>query len=803
MRPDAPPLLARVFVAAALTLGAWAGVALVDVAIEAVQKDAEAAVPSPSAPPAAALPAPGHVFVLLIDSLRAPRAAEMPTVRALRPRSVFVHVQATRDAATVPSVRAAFTGRTQRSIFAFVRNFVTHGGTTPSLLSQAAAQGLHIATFSDGAFYEISPATALNGENDLPPGEDEERQVRAFHRALALYQAGGMDLVIFHLTIVDHVAHALGTKDPAYEHAFAVADQLVREADAAVLPADTLVVMGDHGHDETGRHFPGLDVPTVAVYRGPGFKAGAEIGPVPLTIHRYLMSWALGLPLSPEYRGVAVPQVLVGPPPPLTYRAPPPELSTSRLHGERLVWMRPLALLLAALAAFGAWTFAPTRANARRAVVGALVGATVVPAWGALLAYHRLREPPASTTQLLVSWLLGLLVAAGLVASGRLRRMTATWIVFAAPALLLYASAAWDGWAAIMTPAWLTAVALLLVDWARRRLAHPEPPLRRGEGLALLAVPALAVLLLPFFFAETDGVRSGDWRGYLSSNRMVYWIVVSTGARLVIFLRPRRGVVANVLGLALVALFSVLSFGDLPPAPTARLAVVGVLGGAALAMTAWARRTLDPEGPVPAIAAMLANATLLLAYRSTVVLGERTFLQMELLLAALVLTARAGVALGRREDRPSFAAWLEGMALVVAAWSTLALTLSRLEWKIFYTFFPPLFVEHHVGLLLPAIVGRYALPLILARRLLAEATPDAVGSTWRRSAGLMTIKMTALLLGVVGAAVLDPSSEPFVAAVQCVLTFSVLSLALVFEPWRPALAGIRRRSAAFAALEAS
>ena len=284
-RLDAPPFFARALVAAALTLGAWGGIALVDVAIDAVQQDAEAAAPTPAPTLGEALPAPGRVFVLFIDSLRAPRAAEMPAVRALRPRGVFAHVQATRDAATVPSVRAAFTGRTQRSIFAFVRNFVSHGGTTPSLFSQAAARGLHIATFSDGAFYEISPAAASNGENEVPPGEEEERQLRAFHRALALYQAGGEDVVVFHLTIVDHVAHALGTKNPAYERAFAVADQLVREADAAVRPADTFVVMGDHGHDETGRHFPGLDVPTIAVYRGPGFKAGAEIGPVPLTVH--------------------------------------------------------------------------------------------------------------------------------------------------------------------------------------------------------------------------------------------------------------------------------------------------------------------------------------------------------------------------------------------------------------------------------------------------------------------------------------------------------------------------------------
>ncbi|MDB4979756.1 MAG: hypothetical protein JWM82_508 [Myxococcales bacterium] len=786
-----PPFFLRILIAAILSLGAWGAVSLVDGAVDNVQRDAEALAPKPPPPlPGEALPDSGRIFVFFCDSLRAQRAELMPTLRAMRPRSLFVRVQATRDAATVPSVRAAFTGRTQRSIFAFVKNFGAHGGTTPSLFSQAESHGLHVATFSDGAFYELAPGITVKRKNDIPPGEEEERQVRAFHEALDLYRAGGEDLVVFHYTIVDHVAHTRGTKDPIYEHAFAVADQLLKEADAAVPATDTLVLMGDHGHDDLGRHFPSLKVPTVALYRGPAFKAGAELGPVPLTIHRYLMSWALGLPLSPEYRGVAAPQVLMGPTPPIEYRVPQPELSTSALVGRRLVWLGPLALLIAGVAAFGAWAFAPTSKNARRAAVATLVGATLLAALGAYLAHRRLLEAPPTSPEILLTWGLVLVVAVWLVASGFVRRIVVSWLVLALPTLLLYSSAARDGWAAVMGPAWLVTLALLLVDWARRRIKRPEPTSRR-EWLGLLALAGLVAILPQFFYAETDGVTSGDWRGYLFSNRMVYWIVISTGARLVLFARPRRGTFANVVAVGLVGLFLLVSFGDALHTQASKLVVAAALLVVSFVFRVGSRLG-GPESNGAKVSGMLGNAGVLLAYRASVILGERTLLQMELLLAAIVLSAHADRALGRREDRRSFTTWLEAMALVIAAWSTLALTLGRLEWKVFYNFFPALFVEHHVGLLLPGIVGRYALPLVLARRLLAEASPD-VGSTWRQATGVMTLKVAALALGVVGSAILDPASEPFLSAVQCLLTFSVLAFAFVYEPWRGALWGSAAR----------
>jgi hypothetical protein len=802
-RTPAPWFLARALAGVAIIAGTWAAVALVDAAVDTVQRDAEAGAPAPPPPaPGEALPAPGRLFVLIIDSLRAPRAENMKTIRELRSKSLFVYVRATKDAATVPSLRAAFTGRTQRSIFAFVQNFGHHGGTTSSLFSQAAQRGRRVATFSDGAFYELAPGIADPHGNAVGLGDEETRQVRAFHQALDLFRSHADDIVVFHLTTVDHAAHTRGPGDPLYERAFAVADDLLRETNAAVGPADTLVVMGDHGHDERGRHFPGLNVPTVALYRGPAFRPGAELGPVPLTIHRYLMSWALGLPLAPDYRGVAAPQVLAGPKPPFEYRSPPPEISSALLRGKRFVWLGPLGFLVAMIAAFGLWSLAPTRPKTWRVALGVVAGATLFAAWGAFLAHRRLSLPPPQETEILFNWGLGLMLAAWAVATRLLQRMTATWLVLALPALLLYPVAAWYGWASIVAPAWISALALLAIDWLRRRFTKHAEPITTNERLALGTLLVIAVLVLPFFYAETDGVTSGDWRGYLSSNRMSYWIIVSTFARLVLFVRPSRGSIVNAVAIAVVSLFTLLSFGGVLHTQGGRLLATVVLAGAALATRQRAARD-GADSTAAAVSAILSNAALLMAYRGSVILGERTFLQMEILLAAIVLTARVDRVLGRPQDRRSFTIWLEAMAIIVAAWSTLALTLYRLDWKVFYYFFPALFVEHHVGLLLPAIIGRYALPLVLARRLLADASPDAGGSTWRAGASLMIFKVSTLVLAIIGSAVLDPASEPFMAAVQCVLTLSVMSLALVHAPGVTATSRAPQREARAADLRRS
>jgi len=787
---NAPRLRFRPFVAAALLILAWGSLGVIDIVCDRIQQRAEAAAPLAPPPSPTLRMRKGRVFVLLIDSLRVQSALAVPAIRDLRPRALFVNINAV-QAATVPSLRAAFTGQRQRSIFAFVLNFVHGTRTLPSLFTQLKAAGGRSAVFTDHSFYELAPGAADLHSNEDTPGDDEEARERtAFHEALNVWAGGEHRLVVFHYTTIDHTAHWHPVGDPVYRHAFQVADTLVREADAAVGPDDTLVVMGDHGHDAVGRHFPGINVPTLGIYRGPRFKAGAELGPQLLTIHRYLMSWALGLPLSNQYRGAGVPEVLVGPAPlPAAFLSPTPETSVTAPWRARLLWLAPLVLVIGFLTGGGEMALGARLAGsgARVVVVGAFVAAFFT-AWGAFLSHRRITTRPPVTHEILEWWLLGLSLAIGLTMAGR--RRVATWLALASPGLLLYASAAWYSWAAVMTPAWCVALVLLVLDWALRRgRAETREPVTGAEVLALATLPALAIMLLPFFYAETDGVVAGEWRGYLGSNRFTYWIAITAAAKLVIFARPRRGVLANVVAVGLVAVFTSISFGNFLPSSPSKLAAAAFLAcGTFLArgIADFAASRGRSSVTASALASVLGTAALLMLYRATVVLEERSFLEMEILLAALCLTSWMGQALGRAEDRAWFANWLDVMAVLVAAWTTLALTLHRLEWAILYRFLEPTAVMVHVGWLLPIILGRYAIPLVVARRLLTDTRPPGSPSTWWAVCATLMTKLATLVLMTVGCAVLDPTNEPFRSVIQNVVTLSVLSLALIFEPRRVA-----------------
>jgi hypothetical protein len=766
----------RAGAALALMALVWGGVAWIDTAIAAVQHEVEESAPPRPAPARAAgsEPAarpPGRVFVLLVDSLRAETALGLPALRALRPGALLVHVLSTQDAATVPSLRAAFTGKTQRSIFAFTRNFFRGGGTLPSIFTQLSEAGGRSATYSDGVFYELASGITSRRSNAVGAGDEEAQQGRAFADALALYRSGAYQIVVFHLTTVDHAAHIDGVGGPLYQRTFVDVDDMIRRADAAVPPDETLVVMGDHGHDPAGRHFPGLAVPTIAAYRGPRFRAGAEVGPLPLTIHRYLLSWALGLPLSDEYAGPGAPEALASPGPlPAAFVAPRSEIPSEQMWLPRMLWMLPLVVAVAMLA----W-LALARAGLVELPHGVTFTTTLVVAlglamWGALLARRPLVLAPPTWPQIRGAWLAAGAVAGVAVATGLARRTTAAWALLAVPGLLLHPSATRDGWAAVMGPAWLAAVLLLAVDWTRRRVLAGDG-LRRlaaeeWAGLGALALVALG--LLRFFYAESQSFVFTGWRGFLTSERLPYWIVAGTIARLVIFLRPSRGVVHVAVGLALVSVLSLISFGDgVGQEPCLTLAAL--LGATALATRTSARP----------LSAMLTNAALLVAYRATVVLDERTFLELEVLLAALRLTALATARLAPADEGRSSAVWLQAMALIVAAWGTLALTLHRLEWHVLYRLFPPAFVALHAGLFGPIIVARYALPLVIARRLLGETRAlDGTGA-WRAGWGALGLKLGTLVLIVAGYAVLDPTGEPYLMAVQNLLSLSPLVLAFV------------------------
>lgn len=712
----------------------------------------------------------GRAFVLVIDSLRYQTAISptlMPHLTALRARSAFARVTPTRDAVTVPCLRAAFTGRDRTRVFGFVENFLKGNAGLESIFTQLAARSRSASVYSDGAFDQFGERgiTRLsNGDPDAEGGESEDRrdhvdeQNATLPLALADYQAGKHALVVMHVTYTDHVAHEVGINGRLYAQRYQAADALVERLDRELPASDTLVVMGDHGHDPQGRHALGLDVPTYALYRGPGFVPGTDLGTVSIRDHRYLLGFALGLSLPDDYGGERHPNALSA------SRAELGRYAEAGAHAavspgvpsERCNSYSAVALLLACL--FALWLqlaaasgHAPTnRAPLRLRVVRWLI--PVIAAlllWALGVLFPRLRSfihEPAYVTlgSLWVGlWLLAMFV------TWRARRVEQGWLVLGAVLLVLVPTVYRYGAPGAMAPAWLGWLACVAVGAAALQL--PRPP--------LTAAGALIALLVPFGFVESTDFRFEEWVLWPPALLPSGFLLLSLPAKLVVFVVPRASRKLLVVGLLAAVLVTAVQLGML--AYSVQLSCALVL----LAAAAWLRRA-DARS---ALANSVLVAALLLLHHYAVRVPASAYYWQDCLLAALVLSARVVSRLPSVLCTHAHAMLLL-FAFFASGWVNFAWTLHRLEWRFLYDFWSAAFVERHVAAFAPLLVGRFALPLVAARVLLtreraADAEPGATRAldlAWL----LAGSKVASLMFWTYGIAYVSVASDVYLEAVQ-------------------------------------
>jgi hypothetical protein len=749
-------------------------------AVDALTALPSAASHAARADPSAAALQPGRAFVLVIDSLRYQTATSptlMPHLTALRAQSVFARITPTRDAVTVPCLRAAFTGRDRTRVFGFVENFLKGNAGLESIFSQLAQRGRSAAVYSDGAFDQFGDLgikRVSNGDPEAEGGESDDRRDHVDEQnatvplAFADYRSGKHDLVVMHVTYTDHVAHEVGIAAPLYAQRYRAADALVERLARELPASDTLVVMGDHGHDAQGRHALGLDVPTYALYRGPRFVAGTDTGTLSIRDHRYLLGFALGLPLPEDYAGEWHPNAL---------HASAPELGSYAAEGRVHAAVSPgvlverrnsyglYALVLACL--FAIWLqltaarallVSPDPAAAGTGRV-ARVARWLAPAAFALVlcalgvVFPRIRsfvhEPTFSTLGVL--WL-GLWLLAGLV-TWRTRRLERGSVVVALLLFVAVPTVYRYGAAVAMGPAWLGWLACLGIAAAAQRL--PRPPLTE-------AVPLIA-LLVPFGFAESSDFRFDEWVLWPPAALPTGFLLLSMLAKLVVFVPPRarsrQRALASVVGLLVVLLLTAVELGMV--ASGAQL-----LGGLVLlAATVWLRR-LDRRSTV---ASSICVAALLLLHHYAVRVPASAYYWQDCLLGALVLSARLVRTLPP-PTRTRAHAMLLFFAFFASGWVNFAWTLHRLEWRFLYSFWSAAFVESHVVAFVPLLVGRFALPLLAARVLLThelEGDPEP-GST--RALDLAWLlagsKVASLMFWSYGIAFVSVASDVYLEAVQ-------------------------------------
>lgn len=726
---------------------------------------------------------PRRVLALVVDSLPHRVAVDprrMPHLASMRSRATYSETRTTRDAITVSALRAAFTGRERLSPFEIVRNLRHADEEVESLFSQARAEGLRVLVVSDGSFDQFGPRAFDLRSTSTTEEPEADFQDRAAGQALSDFVAGRHDFTVVHVTYGDHAAHRLGEGAPEYTVIFQRIDRLVEAFDRATAPGDTLVVMGDHGHDAEGRHGPGIDEPTFSLYRGPAFAAGRDLGGMPLTEHRALLSLALGLPAplpsgrqAPEERGhLALVAAHVGVFAWLWLRLlrargvrPATVIATWALVA--LLWV-PFARPWSSLAALsiGALSIALSskrpRARALLRTTWAPVAAVALALWGYALSLARPRIAELGTTGF--GGVAACAAVTGTLAAVGWGPVHTGWVLLASTALFLYPEVGPFGAVVVVPLVWAVFLVVLLHASASRTGA-----LRR---VATPAVGALA-LLLPFLRSSADHGRFVAFEGPLAPDSPSRWLALAAIAKAVIFLVPASGTGGLVGGAACVILLTAVE-GDLLPLH-GRVGSIALVAAIATALLLHVHRRRSPFfGELSRVARLgLLFAAVLHLVR--VPLESRAW--ADCLFAALVLS---GVAARRSSDlrvRRGAPVFLLAVGVIASGFGTLSWTTHRLEWSFLYDWFPGDVVERRAPLFIPLLVGRYVLPVLIVRHLLTDVfhSPPPV----RDGLALDGIKVLALSLSAIGIALHAPVSDAFVFVVEQQILFFFLSLGLI------------------------
>ena len=251
--------------------------------------------------PCAAPRTPRRLTIVFVDSLSdrvARDAGVMPTLNALSARGVGLDVSPCRDQLTYLCLRALLTGYDESSLLALRGNFDHAASESDNLFERLAQAGRNVVAVGS---HDFEPYQSSLSRAKFRAG-DERGEAQVLADLAAIDGQRSADVTVVGLANGDRIAHAYGTHSPKYHEAFRAIDRLLAEIVARAGDDSDILVFGDHGHDEMGRHLPGLRSTTVAVYAGPSFRQGVRLNAA-LSDHRAILGVLLGVPTPPSYLG--------------------------------------------------------------------------------------------------------------------------------------------------------------------------------------------------------------------------------------------------------------------------------------------------------------------------------------------------------------------------------------------------------------------------------------------------------------------------------------------------------------------
>ena len=542
--------------------------------------------------------------------------------------------------------------------------------------------------------------------------------------AVGIEAAQSHELVFHHYVWHDVVSHQHPRGTRRYSRSLQELEDFIAELVAGLPPETDLLIFGDHGHLDDGRHLQGLDTPTVVLLRSPNVPGRSLEGRTPITAIRWLSGAVMGLGsgsarVAPEWRSWVSPELGEA------FRSSGAPMDAASQHRARpLVVYGATALL--ALVALGA--------------LGWEAGLAVV-VWGLLsgLAYPGLHEANLEGTGPRAVIGLTTLVPGlvGLVWLLRKRSAAAGWwaVVVAAVAfgLVLPPLRGVEGlirnMETVLIPG-MVAAALAGAWWTRQ----DGPTRKRAAWLVALVLVIVVSTYTLSFRANDVRLKSLPMAGMM--RRYSAWMLplgaVAAGAlQALVRLRPAP-VIAAVVALPL---------GTVLPVPLQVVAFLVTVGALVGLRGRWRDAVTVP----------------LLILCSAFMYGKAVY--VGIVISALVLgtglVAARAVARARPEpEARSAVSWMGAAALAFGGYAglawTLKLSVSGIDFAFILRWIPAGTHETLWWLIFAAVFVKTFVPVFLLHELIQARFPEQARQMVDRALGLASLRVALTLLFTVG-----------------------------------------------------
>ncbi|HVJ17175.1 MAG TPA: hypothetical protein VM686_17165 [Polyangiaceae bacterium] len=218
-----------------------------------------------------------RLVIIIIDSLRDATALDgrvMPWLSNHQKDALSGRMQPCLSQLSLLCFRTMFEGSEPLLVTGF-KNYTGMSVEAPSLIHRLAARGIKVAAVADHAFiglYQPSLAKHATFEERQPKTMDRDQYGRI--RTFEWLGDPSLDVIISHVIDTDATAHRVGVGHAQYVAKFRETDDFLREVSGRLGPKDSLIVLGDHGHDAHGYHSTGIPSVTAYFASGPLFPAG-------------------------------------------------------------------------------------------------------------------------------------------------------------------------------------------------------------------------------------------------------------------------------------------------------------------------------------------------------------------------------------------------------------------------------------------------------------------------------------------------------------------------------------------------